>query len=65
MKGFDFDHPVFDPLWVRVVVVLLCLGWGGFEVWNGTYGWAALFTGLGLVAGHHFFVVKLHRGDDR
>lgn len=62
MKGFDFDHPFFDPLWVRVLVVLVCFAWGGLEVWTGANFWGALFIALGLWAGYHFFIVKLRGG---
>lgn len=64
MKGLDFDHPFFDPLWIRVSVVTACLGWAAFEFWNGTPIWGAVFGGLGLWAGYHFFIINFHRDKD-
>lgn len=63
MKGFDFEHPFFDPLWIRIVVFGLCMGWGLFELILGAPFWAILFWGLGVWCGHSFFVKRLHRGE--
>lgn len=43
---FNFDDPKFRPLWVRVALVLTCLGWGSFEALTGAPFWAVLFLGL-------------------
>lgn len=64
MKGFDFEHPFFDPLWVRVVVFAICFGWGLFEFYTGGVFWGIMFCAMGLWAGHSFFIAKLHRGND-
>lgn len=64
MKGFDFEHPFFDPLWVRVLVFWICIGWGLFEFSTGSYFWGVMFCAMGLWAGHSFFIAKLHRGGD-
>lgn len=56
-KLFDFDHPFFRPLWLRVVVVLLCLVWAAFEIATGSAGWAMLFGSVGLYAGYRLFFV--------
>lgn len=63
MKGFDFDHPFFNPLWIRVLVFAVCIAWGLFEFVAGNVFWGLLFCGLGLWAGHSFFISNLHRGD--
>ncbi|MDZ5700012.1 DUF3329 domain-containing protein [Chelativorans sp. M5D2P16] len=47
-KLFDLDHPFFRPLWRRVAVTALCLGWGAFEFVSGSPFWGTLFGGLGL-----------------
>ena len=32
MKKFiDTDHPMLRPLWVRILLVAICLGWAVFE----------------------------------
>jgi hypothetical protein len=47
---FDFTHPFFRPLWLRVLVVALALGWALFEAVTGSPGWAIIFGGIGAVA---------------
>jgi hypothetical protein len=53
---FDFNHPFFRPLWIRVLVVALCLGWAAFELLSGNPFWAILFGGIGAAAFWGFFV---------
>lgn len=56
MALIDVQHPFFKPLWRRVAVVALCLGWGLFEFASGTPFWGVLFVGLGLFCAYEFFV---------
>jgi hypothetical protein len=65
MKKFlDTDHPFFRPLWVRVGIVAVCLGWGLFEFATGSPFWAVIFLGLGAYAAWGFFVAfEGHRED--
>lgn len=53
---FDLDHPFFRPLWIRVLIVLACLGWAAFEMATGNPFWAILFGAMGLYAAYGFFV---------
>jgi len=39
MKLLDLEHPFFAPVWVRVVVVAICIGWGLFEFANAAVLW--------------------------
>ena len=55
-RFFDFNHPFFRPLWLRVLIVLACLGWAVVELSNGSTGWAILFGAIGLYAAYGFFV---------
>ncbi len=55
-KLFDFDHPFFRPLWLRIAVVAACLGWAAVEMAGGAPGWAILFGAVGLYAGYRLFV---------
>jgi hypothetical protein len=45
-------HPWFEPLWRRLAVLAVCLGWVGLEAWNepgGLWLWVALaVTGWGV-----------------
>lgn len=54
---FDFDNPWFRPLWRRVVVCALALGWGVFELLTASPGWAMLFLAMGAYATYRLFVV--------
>jgi hypothetical protein len=56
-KFLDANHPMFRPLWVRLLTALLPLGWAGLELSWGNPGWAMLF---GAAGGYAFWelVVK-------
>lgn len=47
---FDFSHPFFRPLWLRVLIVAVAIGWALFEAMTGRPGWAILFGAVGAVA---------------
>jgi hypothetical protein len=47
---FNFSHPFFRPLWLRVLVVCVALGWALVEILTGSPGWAIIFGALGAVA---------------
>ncbi len=50
MKFLDNRHPFFRPLWRRVIVVAVGLGWGLFEFVSGAPFWGILFTAAGVYA---------------
>ena len=52
---FDLDHPFFIPLWRRVVIVAMCVGWALVEFSTGSPGWGMLFGGIGVYCFWHFF----------
>lgn len=54
---FDFNHPFFRPLWLRVAVVGLAAGWAVLEYLAGSPAWAMLFGALAAVAFHGLFIV--------
>lgn len=60
---FDLDHPFFRPLWIRIAVVALSLGWAVFELADGSPFWAMLFGALGVYAAYRFFVTFNPRGE--
>jgi hypothetical protein len=44
------DHPFLRPLWRRIVLVVICLGWAGLEYYGGSPTWAMIalaFAGYG------------------
>ncbi|OCX67373.1 hypothetical protein BFP70_19875 [Thioclava sp. SK-1] len=53
---FDLNAPVYRPLWVRIVLTAICLGWAVFEYRSGAVGFALLFAAMGLYAGWCFFI---------
>lgn len=55
-KLFDFNHPFFKPLWIRILVTGACLVWGLVEFMTGAPVWGALFCGLGVIAAYGLFV---------
>ena len=55
-KFLDTDHPMFRPLWVRILIVAICVGWAIFEFTTGSGFWGVLFLALGAYAAWGFFV---------
>lgn len=62
---FDFTHPFFEPLWRRIVIFLICMGWGAFEFATGAPFWGTVFMGAGAFAGWHFFINRQEGGGDK
>jgi hypothetical protein len=62
-KLIDTDHPMLRPLWVRILLVAVCLGWAAFEfgllgflgLGAGSPAWGFLFLAIGLYAAWAFF----------
>lgn len=50
MKLIDPDHPFFAQAWRRWLTVILPLAWAGFELFNGSPGWALMFGAAGVYA---------------
>lgn len=57
MRFFDLRTPFFRPLWRRVAVVVLALGWALVEISGGNVFWAILFGAMGAYAAYEFFVI--------
>jgi len=55
-KFLDTDHPMLRPLWVRLLIVSVCLGWAVLEFVTGSPMWGTIFGGLGVYAAYGFFV---------
>jgi hypothetical protein len=56
MKFFDLQHPFYKPLWIRVLITAVCLGWTVVELLGGNVFWAILFGSVGVYAFHQFFI---------
>jgi hypothetical protein len=61
---FDLQLPFFKPLWLRVLVVAICICWAIFELMTGSPGWALLFAATGLWSAYQFFVVWKPKDED-
>jgi hypothetical protein len=57
MRLLDVQHPFFVPVWRRVAIVVLCLGWAIFEFVSGAPFWGVLFGAAGIYCGWQFFAV--------
>jgi hypothetical protein len=55
-KFLDADHPMFRPLWVRLLIVALCVGWAVFEFTTASATWGMIFLLLGGYAAWAFFI---------
>jgi hypothetical protein len=53
---FDLQVAFFRPLWRRLAVVVVALGWAVMEFVTGAPSWAMIFGALGLYAAHQFFI---------
>ena len=60
----DPDHPFLRPRWRRVAVVVLCVGWGLFELASGAAVWSVLFIGIGALAAWEFLLSPRARALD-
>lgn len=54
---FDVRHPFFLPLWRRVALVAISLGWAVMELALGNLLWGLVFGAIGAWCGYQFFVV--------
>lgn len=61
-KFLDTDHPMFRPLWVRVLIVAVCLGWAILEFVGGSPFWGMIVGALGVYAGWGFFFAATRPG---
>lgn len=48
MQLIDPSHSFYQPLWRRVVIVAVCLGWAVVETTRGDPFWAVLTAGAGI-----------------
>jgi hypothetical protein len=47
-KIIDAGHPFYRPLWRRIAIVAVCIGWGLVEFWFDAVIWGTLFTAVGV-----------------
>ena len=56
MHFLDLQVDFFLPVWRRVAVVVVCIGWAFFEFVTGAFTWGVIFGGIGLYAIWQFFL---------
>lgn len=59
---FDTGHAALRPLWVRLLVVIVALGWGVFEMLTGAPFWGVIFLGFGAYAA--WLLLVTYRAED-
>ena len=50
MQLIDPSHPLYKPLWVRILIVAVCFGWAAVETFGPQPFWAVLSGALGAYA---------------
>ena len=63
MKLLDRNHPFFAPLWRRVAIVAVTLGWALFEFVAASPTWGVIFLAVGLYCVYELFIA-FGRDDD-
>jgi hypothetical protein len=60
----DHEHPFFRPLWRRVAVVAVCLGWSIFEFATGASMWGTIALAFaGYAIWQFFYLYKEPSGE--
>lgn len=55
MSFFDLQIPFFIPVWRRIVLIFVCIGWAFLEFYKGEPFWGIMFMGLGALAAWQLF----------
>lgn len=65
IRFFGFDHPFFVPLWRRLAVIAVALGWGAIEIAMGAVEWGLLFVALGAIATYGLLIAYKSPDDSK
>ena len=52
MQLIDPNHPIYKPLWVRLVIVGICFGWAIVEAFGPQPFWAVIAGALGIYSAY-------------
>lgn len=64
MEFFNVKHPMFNPLWVRILITGVCTIWAMLEFGSGNPFWGILFAGIAAFCIWKFFVkFEMHTGE--
>ena len=58
MQLFELQIDFFRPVWRRVVLVAICLGWAVFEFMTAAPFWGIIFGALGVYALWQLFLCR-------
>jgi len=61
---FNLHDPFFEPVWRRILIVGVTLGWAVFEAVAGAPAWGFAFAALGLFCAYQFFIAWPLKEDD-
>ncbi len=50
LLNIEPEHPIYRPLWVRLLIVGLLAGWSALELTKGSPFWGMIAGGVGLFA---------------
>jgi hypothetical protein len=56
------EHPWFDPLWRRIVLVVFCFGWTGVEYYFGNKTWVYIVGAIAVFAAYAYLYA--YKGPD-
>lgn len=52
MLNIEPEHPIYRPLWVRVLLVAVLIGWSALEFYSQAPFWGVIAGGVGLFAAY-------------
>ncbi|PZM13916.1 hypothetical protein [Rhizobium tubonense] len=52
MQLIDPDHSFYRPLWIRIAIVAVCLGWAIIEASTSEPFWAIIVGALGIYSAY-------------
>ncbi|HCD85748.1 MAG TPA: hypothetical protein DEQ45_18305 [Agrobacterium sp.] len=56
MLNIDTSHPLYRPLWVRLLIVGFCAAWAVIEFVNREFFWGTIVGGIAAYAGYELLV---------
>ncbi|QCL94520.1 hypothetical protein [Agrobacterium tumefaciens] len=63
MLNIDTSHPLYRPLWVRLLIVGFCAAWAVIEFVNREFFWGTIVAGIGAYAAYELLLKFKPAGD--
>ncbi|CVI61070.1 MULTISPECIES: hypothetical protein [Agrobacterium] len=63
MLNIDTSHPLYRPLWVRLLIVGFCAAWAVIEFVNREFFWGTIVAGIGVYAAYELLLKFKPAGD--